>query len=495
LAIGDAMDIKEWLPEFSVSSEEDKDLMRYFVKTKQISEILNQNKWMVLGRKGTGKTAIFEYFNSKQFAASNRLTVPLNFKDYPWPIHRLYKESMEGELNAYYKSWNYIIVTQALSNLISLIEKTSSLPEDLKNCKKIINSIYGKPNPTIIDTIKSKIGSLVSLSLPELNAGELSASLGEISFEEISEDQKLKNRLKTNAFTLLDYFQKCLMDNVGVYEIYVTLDQLDENWLESEIDEYSKILINLINVCKSLNSKREMQHIRIILFLRTDIFETLKFNDKNKIFQSSSIEIHWDNESLDQMFYERIIKNKPDDLVLDSSLRSNSIFEVQYVRHGATPFKHILRRSFYRPRDIIVYFNKIRNVHIESKKGLFTSSDLYSAENDFSISIYNELMDEWSNQKPEIESYLNVLQNIGVQKFNYKKYDEYYLKKFPKADKSEIQESLSFLFQNSIVGQKTKANWEFVCVNPYLQIDFSKQFYVNNGLKSRLTIVEQRQAR
>ena len=43
------------------------------------------------------------------------------------------------------------------------------------------------------------------------------------------------------------------------------------------------------------------------------------------------------------LIYEDL-KNKPDDLELDSSLGSNSIFEVQYVRHGATPFKHILRR-------------------------------------------------------------------------------------------------------------------------------------------------------
>ena len=45
----------------------------------------------------------------------------------------------------------------------------------------------------------------------------------------------------------------------------IILDQLDESWLEEEIPEYSKILINLINVCKSINTDKKLyKNIKII---------------------------------------------------------------------------------------------------------------------------------------------------------------------------------------------------------------------------------------
>ncbi len=172
------MDIKEWMPEFSVSAEDDKELMIYFVKTKYIEDIIENKKWMVLGRKGTGKTAIYEYFSSNNFKSDINIVVPLNFKDYPWPIHRLYKETMEGELNAYFKSWNYLFVTQALTALISHKESKGSLNKELVNAKKLILEIYGKPNPSIIETIKSKLGRVDKLALPSLEIGELAISTG-----------------------------------------------------------------------------------------------------------------------------------------------------------------------------------------------------------------------------------------------------------------------------------------------------------------------------
>lgn len=191
-------------------------------------------------------------------------------------------------------------------------------------------------------------------------------------------------------------------------------------------------------------------------------------------------------------FFERIKKYKPSEISIDFTLKSNSIFEVKTVRHGASPFKHILRRSFYRPRDIIVFMNKIRSGYSVSKSGLYTSSDIYSAERDYSINIHGELLDEWVNQKPLIERYLGILQSIGVQTFGYSEYAEKYIKQIGDVSKSTIDESLLFLFQNSIIGQKINVNWEYYCTNPYIQIDFEKIFHVNNALKNRLNLTEGR---
>jgi hypothetical protein len=365
----------------------------------------------------------------------------------------------------------------------------------LQAAKKIINFIYGSPFPSLMEVIKSKLFRINSLSLPNLAAADINMSAGEISFDDVSADSQLKSKLKTNAFVLLQYLETILLQNIGETQILVALDQLDENWLQNEIEEYSKILINLINVCQHINNAERFKNLKIILFLRLDIYETLRFNDKNKIFQDSAVEIRWDNDSLNEMFFERVKKYKPAELQLDMNLKSNAIFEAKFVRHGATPFKHILRRSFYRPRDIVVYMNKIREAHKGTKSGLYSSKDLYNAEKDVSKSLYSELIDEWSNQKPDLDTILSVLQNIGTQTFKYEDFVEKYSNSNSDCDKADINDALLFLFLNSVIGQKITANWEYFCTNPYMQIDNAKQFHVNSGLKDRLMLTESRSSR
>lgn len=488
------MTIKNWLPEFKVSSESDDDLIQYFFKTKYIDELLNSSKWLVLGRKGTGKTAIYEYFKKSSPKELNQYNViPLNFKDYPWPFHKMYKESMEGELTAYQKSWLYLITVKLISQIIKIKEDHGiKISKDLVKIKKYFSDIYGSPNPSLIEVIKGKIQRIEKISFPSIDGpADISLTTGEISFEELSRNVELKEKLRYNAFSLYNYLDKILKQEITSERFYVIIDQLDENWLTEELDEHSKVLINLIHACQYLN-KEFSKNIKVIVMLRTDIYETLRFNDKTKIYQDSAIEVKWDSETLDDMFFERIKKYKPEEVSLDLSLKSNSIFEVKTVRHGASPFKHILRRSFYRPRDIIVYMNKIRTNYTTSKSGLYTSSDIYSAERDYSINMYGELLDEWVNQKPLIERYLGLLQSIGVQTFTYSDYYDKYLKHIGDASKSTVDESLLFLFQNSIIGQKINVNWEYYCTNPYIQIDLEKIFHVNNALKNRLNLTEGR---
>ncbi|MGN9867253.1 P-loop ATPase, Sll1717 family [Bacillus swezeyi] len=143
----------------------------------------------------------------------------------------------------------------------------------------------------------------------------------------------------------------------------------------------------------------------------------------------------WNEDSLNEMFLQRIINYKPNEVTINLDERTNSIFDVRYVRHGATSFKHIIRRSFLRPRDIIIYINKINEVHIETKSGLFSSKDLYEAEKEYSVSIYNELIDEWVNQMPYVSELLSILQNIGFQTFSYSDFAKKYILAFPEREK------------------------------------------------------------
>jgi hypothetical protein len=490
-------DITDWLPEFKVSAESDRDLMRYFVKTPLLDRVLRGGRWMVIGRKGTGKTAIYEYLRQ---AGSSDLqgykTIALSFKDYPWPIQRLYRESMESEISSYQRSWRYIVIVKCLAGLIETVEKREKLPADLKGAKQLLLKLFGKPDPDLLEIVKSKIFRLKSLNLPGADIDEASLTLGGIEFDDVAQHEELQRQLRANAFQLLEYFDGIYRRHATQAKQLVIIDQLDENWLHGEIGEYSKILVNLILCAQNINhSSAYSDKLKVVVFLRADIYETLRFNDKNKVYQDGAVEIKWDYDSLDAMITERIEKYAPPEAGLDLQERSASIFEKKTVRHGATPLKHMLRRSFYRPRDLIVYLNKIREIHKPAASQLYTSKDLYAAEKNASSSMYDELIDEWAAQNPDFESYLMALQNIGYEIFTRTQFVEKYNLIKLTASAGEINEILRFLFANSIIGQKVSVNWEYVCTSPHVQIDFQLPFHVNNGLKNRLVLTENREKR
>jgi hypothetical protein len=488
-------DITTWLPEFKVSAESDDELMQYFFKTPLLERILHGGRWMVIGRKGTGKSAIYEYLrNAAPVDAGGYRTIALSFKDYPWPIHRLYREAMESPISSYQRSWHYLIIVKALGSLIRNYPKTEALPQELKAASALLKALYGSPDPGLLEIIKAKLFRLKSISLPGAELDELSLTAGGIEFEDVAGAEELQRTLRSNAFHLLDYFSSVYTKFSGRYKQAVIIDQLDEHWLADQVDEYSRILVNLILCAQRLNHDSKGA-LKVIVFLRADIYETLRFNDKNKVFQDSAVEMKWDTDSLDSMLLERIDRYAPASAGLNRSERSAAIFENKTVRHGATPLKHMLRRSFYRPRDLIVYLNKIREVHKPVANGLYTSKDLYGAERLVSASMYDELIDEWVAQKPLFEKYLMTLQNIGYEIFSRAQYAEKYRVLIPSADDAEVNEVLRFLFANSIIGQKLSVNWEYVCTNPHMQIDFGHPFHVNNGLKYRLVLTENREAR
>jgi hypothetical protein len=491
------MDIKNWFPEFQVSAETDTDLQDYFFKLPQIQQITESKSWLVLGRKGMGKTAIYEYLKKTESSKINNYhSICINFSDYPWPAHQLYKEKLSGELSAYQKSWKYLFFVKALSRLILLKESNKEkLSKDLIWAKKYIEKIYGNPNPTLSEVIFSKLTRVSSVSGPDLEIEDFSIIAGEITFEEIADDKALQTKLRTNAFTLLNYFEQIFRKDCGTYKILIVLDQLDENWLSGEIEEYSKVLINLINVCRNISSDIELSRsLKVVPFLRTDIYQSLKFNDKNKLLQDSSIIISWNIENLNDMYYERIKKYVPTSITLDDEKKSGNLFEFNFARQGTPPFNYITRRSFFRPRDVIVYFNKIRDCHISNSSGLYSSSELYDADREASNSVYGELIDEWSNQFQEIENLLTVLQTIQVETFSYEDFSEKCEKEFRNITDGQIREYLSFLFDNSIIGQKKQGRWEYICSVPNLKLNIEKDFRTHHALKYRLHLVESRPA-
>jgi hypothetical protein len=113
--------ITDWIEFGQVSAERDQNLSHYFFDNGVIHSVLkNKNQFLVLGRKGAGKTAVFKYLteNRSKFIGIGDLYVDLSLQNYSWDIHSLLATAGKPPALAYILSWKYVIYLLAIKTLI-----------------------------------------------------------------------------------------------------------------------------------------------------------------------------------------------------------------------------------------------------------------------------------------------------------------------------------------------------------------------------------------
>ncbi len=96
------LEISRWKRE---AKSEDND--RYFWHVREVDEIDRGDKYFVIGRKGSGKTAISEYYNRKQ--EHGVFTEKLTFKNFPFNELYSHKNKKYTPPNQFITLWKYLI--------------------------------------------------------------------------------------------------------------------------------------------------------------------------------------------------------------------------------------------------------------------------------------------------------------------------------------------------------------------------------------------------
>src|SRR4051812_27331623 len=118
------------LTEFGrIDAESEKQLGQFFLRTNGYQRIEDQQRIIVTGRKGTGKTAIYKTLLERPVDAYNNVLVAgLQFHNYPWGVHGDVTDEDGSSVERYFNSWRFLILVE-LAKLI-LNDPDHELPED-----------------------------------------------------------------------------------------------------------------------------------------------------------------------------------------------------------------------------------------------------------------------------------------------------------------------------------------------------------------------------
>lgn len=509
------MDILSWISFGKVSAERDDELIHYFFDSGVLKSVIDSpTSFLVLGRKGAGKTAVFRFLseNPYPFIGKDNILVPLSFDDYNWNIHSQLVNPQKAESLTYRQSWKYVIYTECIKAAKLWHEnKGTPVPTTIKKACDLLEKLYGTPIPSLSSVIGKKLLNLASFRLPKIGAniedgsiGGITLEGGEITFEQLKTEHKLKEQLSDNIEILIEFFETAIINASKDLPIfYICFDRVDEAWDEVSYEVSKRVIAGLVSASDAITAHIN-KTIRPIVFLREDIFETLSINDANKLREDCGALLSWNRADLNNLILKRInhFANKNG---IEPISNIESLFDRQEMRQRARPLNYILKRTMMRPRDIITFLNRIILAMKEKVNDPFSEEaksfdkleveSIYAAEPGYSDWLKQEIIDEWKVQKPIIKVALDAIQNNGSTNITQAQLVTEISKLDGEFQEAEINSILKFLYEISILGFKVGESfeWKYKCFYPSQGFIESDEYKLHDGLIRSLNVKEPRE--
>ncbi|TWI36975.1 P-loop ATPase, Sll1717 family [Paracoccus sulfuroxidans] len=479
----------------SVSAEDDNILLDYFISTDSVKRVRDGGAFIVLGRKGSGKTAIVRHFTE---GVDKQRSRALNLRNYPWNVHASRIDRGADAVDAYVASWRYLV---AIELAVWALEKSRHNPNaHQKPLIDFLTENYGGPHPNLSDIIRPKTLKTKGFIF---NPQILGNSLGSIDLERGDKNKDLGLELETLTSALLKS-ATTIIKEINLGEFLLHFDELDAG-LDNLDDTRKRMVVGLILALRNLRRDfRDMEvDVKPILYLRTDIWDDLAFSDKNKITQSLAETIEWNPDTLKQLVEERL-KAK-----FNTPTAWEDVIDNQLMRGSQPKWNHIISRTLKRPRDVIQFLNialkvaKRRQDAIKLKTQIneplkFQNKDIVNSRPDYSAYLKKELDDEILPHWPKWDEAMQAISKIGTETFSLEIFDAEYALRKSTANPFTMADALKSLHKFSTIGYRTRSGyggskWVFMYEEPDRGWDaHATQFKVHPGLKEHAGLREGR---
>lgn len=462
---------------------------------------LDEFNFLIIGRKGTGKTLLAEYIRKQSAKVGNWICTLDNNKKFNIEHLKMLKTQNTIPTEEYITIWEWIILIE-LSKLIveNFNNKESINYQTLKDFLEKNNfSLKLSSSKTIEITSKQKINGSLKAKIPLLNSVE-----GEIGKEVEGEIKKISGSYLEYIESLEEIVFNLLKEEPKI-KYTIMYDELDSKFLNNE--DYKNNIISLLKIAKDLNEKflDENLSVKIMIFLREDIFSILNDYDLNKIKEDCGISIDWGDNTENSPLVEMTLNKIKKSYSAFSELTNKELIEKLFPRKKdilinkkynkrMSVFEYILTRTFLRPRDVITYFNKIIETNREETK--ITWDQVFSSEKKYSTYFKGEIRNELKGHlnDEEIEKTFSLFYNFSKITFRFTELEKFYLQKKDEIGEIDLKKCLGLFFKFGAIGnQRYDVNkkrpfikWNYREKN--IEINYEEQIRIHSGLWKELNL-------
>jgi Cdc6-like AAA superfamily ATPase len=470
-------ELEEWKLEAKLESSK-----RYFYHTRVVDRLSKGKKSYVIGRKGTGKTAISQYLASS--AGEGEFAQKLSFKNFPFNTLYELEDSGFTSPNQYITLWKYLIY----SSICKMLSRNKSV--DLGSRQKL-QKLF---NDDLESAFPSAVAKWTGLNFDIKILGN---GIGVGANKNSSGDRKIEISER------VEILEKFIFGLVGSDKYLILFDELDEDYKDiiepEKYDKYTELLTSLFKAVQDVRSRFRDRKVYPIVFLRDDIYDILQDPDKNK-WTDFKVELDWNRESIKNMLAFRISR-AIDENSEPKSFESvwKEVFDKGQVRYGdraskSMPiFEYITRSTQNRPRDYIRYIQVCASQALEEGREKITPQIVKKEGKSFSNYLKTEIEDEIHGAIPEIKRILNLFTKLRKQTLSIGEFRELYESEVASGNipKRDYQFVLEILFMFSVIGNapKQKTHQVFRYKDKEARLNMNENIIVHRGLFRALQIL------
>lgn len=398
-----------------VAEQETDDLKNYFIETSSYLAVLRQEKSVIVGRKGSGKSAI--YIKAAEELAKDPTNYVVRLK--PEAVELLEDvefsnlfDSPAAKASFFLALWKRVI----LSKLFQLVSERISERDP---------QVGWSPEETAVQKFANDNATLLEMNafgvMRELSQGKAKRKTPDLV------EKMHRDHIHPMLACLKDYFKS---RNTKFLRVIVLADNLDKTWdAQHELDAQADLIINLLEASPLISqmlvdAKGRRVEVRQVVFLRKDIFDYI-LNSVSEPDKWTTLmhEIDWEKYPtlLRKVVEDRFrhIRNLSSDALVENTW--TEFFAFPGKQHPFAVIESIITR---RPRDLIYFMSRLFESAVNNAHKKVDGSDLDYAINSYTSFLNNNLIAEVKAEHPKISEILAKLQEHHGKVLLYSKLEE-----------------------------------------------------------------------
>ncbi|MCG4260773.1 hypothetical protein K6W36_09255 [Acetobacter senegalensis] len=399
----------------------------------ELATDVEERKCILVGRTGSGKSAIIEKIVSEKSNTIRLNPEYLSLNNISNSSIINFFEEAGIHLDSFYKTiWKHIFIivlikkkynileekdfSRALSSLSSLYKRDATKDAAIQYIQQWNNSFWIDEEyrlQQLTNKVETDFSANVDVNLLS------KAKMGVKGARNLTEEEKTdivhhgqSVIVDRNQIKQLENVIKLLAENVFYDKnnpYYICIDSLDDDWAED------KIRFKLIKALfETIRSFKTMTNVKIIITMRVDLIDSLFSSINSGGFQSEKykgyfINMKWTKTDLQELINKRV----------------NYLFEYKYTKWNVNAsdiiaksvgkkqsgIEYIIDRTFFRPREVIAFFNGC--LEVAEGKSFISDTDIKKAEYNYSNERVIALCEEWSRLYPYLTNFLDVVRGIN----------------------------------------------------------------------------------
>jgi hypothetical protein len=383
-----------------VAEFESDSIPRYYVSTATYSETLHSKYSIVVGRKGTGKTATL-YALSEELLGDPRNHVctikPVGY-ELEGLLSILRKELSRAEKGYLVESfWKFLLYTELAKSVYDQLlgkpeyyvrtSAEAALCEFVEQYRSLIT-------PEFSSRLETTVAQLHGLSDGQIENGGHKLRISEL----------LHNEMLARLRVLLGAVLQTKL------KVSILVDNLDKAWNPNgDLSLLSDLLFGLLSVSRRVADEFERNasglakvNLSFVLFLRSDIYAAMLEFAKERDKLPARLITWSDTELLKRIIEERFMNSGAD------VVSPHEVWERYFAPtvHGIPSWEYVGQRIFPKPRDLIFLVKSSLQFAVNRGHTRVEEKDVLDGEKEYSRFALNSLIVEAVVKIPNVEDLL-----------------------------------------------------------------------------------------